>query len=214
MNYKFELTGETPLLMHQDSVETSDILMESRKEDKKAKRESRPGDDRFPAWTWQGYLYSDGASIVMPATNVMTCIRQGAARKILEKSRTYKEASQSGMLIITEFCEFVVNGKVVSMEPILAMRGKSFADQSRLVEKLGFQLFVKRAAIQRAKHVRVRPRFNEWAVRGEIRVLDEQIITAPVLRDLLDLAGRVGIGDWRPGCKTPGPYGMFKAKVK
>ena len=78
---------------------------------------------------------------------------------------------------------------------------------------MGFRLFVKRAKIGTSKHVRVRPRFDSWQIQGTINVLSPDI-SWEVLNTLFELAGRVGICDWRPGCKTPGPYGMFAAKLK
>jgi hypothetical protein len=35
-----------------------------------------------------------------------------------------------------------------------------------------------------------------------------------VLSDIFNYAGRYkGLGDWRPGSKTPGTWGMFTAEV-
>lgn len=45
-------------------------------------------------------------------------------------------------------------------------------------------------------------------------VSDEQITTA-ALQDIVTYAGQYkGLGDWRPGGKTPGPFGMFTATLK
>ena len=79
---------------------------------------------------------------------------------------------------------------------------------------MGFSLFVKRARIGQSKHIRVRPRFDNWAAQGELLVTDEQI-TENILRDILEMAGKYkGLGDWRPSSKTPGFYGTFNAEVK
>ena len=73
---------------------------------------------------------------------------------------------------------------------------------------------IKRAAIERKKHVRVRPKFDRWAAKGTIVVWDDQI-TDKILQDILAYAGSYkGLGDWRPSSKTPGAYGMFDAEVK
>ena len=64
-----------------------------------------------------------------------------------------------------------------------------------------------------SKHIRVRPMLRTWAVSGELIVTDEQI-TDEVLNSILAYAGTYkGLCDWRPGSKTPGSFGTFKAKV-
>jgi len=210
--FNFELTGIMPLLMHADDIEASDMLQEWRK-DPANKNLSVAGDDRSPAWTWQTYCYSDGKHLAMPSENIMVALRQAGSQLILKKQKTFKEISQSGLLITTEHCEFRANGKQVPVESIRALRAKTFRDQAEGVQKLGFRLFAKRARVGQAKHVRVRARFDSWSVSGRIQVLVPEI-TEDILTRLFDLAGRVGLCDWRPGCKTPGPFGMFTASVR
>jgi hypothetical protein len=130
----------------------------------------------------------------------------------MKKQKTFKEISQSGLLIPTEYLDFRIGEASVPVSRVAAMREMPFAKQAEAVGKLGFSLFVKRAVIGRAKHVRVRPRFNQWSVSGIVQVIAPEI-TFDILTKLFDLAGRVGLCDWRPGCKTPGPYGMFEAKL-
>lgn len=208
----FQLTGIMPLLMHADDIEQADLLVAWRK-DPANKNLSTPGDDRSPAWTWQTYCYSNGEHLVMPSENIMVALRQAGSQLILKKQKTYKEISQSGLLITTEFCEFRADGKLVPVESIRGLRDKPFAAQAESVQKLGFKLFCKRAKIGTSKHVRVRPRFESWSVSGRIQILAPEI-TPEVLTQLFELSGRVGLCDWRPGCKTPGPFGMFSAVVK
>ena len=64
----------------------------------------------------------------------------------------------------------------------------------------------------RQSHIRVRPRFDRWEITGELNIFAKEI-TDPILTEMLAMAGRVGLCDWRPGCKTPGPFGMFEAKL-
>lgn len=52
-----------------------------------------------------------------------------------------------------------------------------------------------------------RPCFDDWRLNFEL-ILDETIISARLLREILDAAGkRIGLGDFRPDCK--GPFGRF-----
>jgi len=212
MKMHFNLKGIMPLIMHQDDVEASDMLAEWRT-DPANKNFSVPGDDRSPPWTWQTYLYSDGEFVTLPAANLMVALRQAGTNLILKKQKTFKEISQSGLLIPTEYLEFRCQGEKLPMSKITALRDLPFTAQAERVQALGFRLFVKRATVKRNKHVRVRPRFETWSVHGEIQTLVPEI-TLYILRQLFELAGRVGLGDWRPGCKTPGPYGMFEAELK
>lgn len=212
--FAFTLEGMTAFLMHHDDVAASDRL-KSWRSDPKNKGVSVPGDDRSPAWTWQTYLYHDGEYVTIPSSNIMVCLRQAGAQMILKKQKTFKEVSQSGMFIEQEFCEFRCGDRLeqVPIATIAAMADKTYDEQAAAAQRLGFRLWAKRAKIGTSKNVRVRPRFERWQVRGSVQVVAPEL-TLDILRQLFDIAGRVGLGDWRPGCKTPGSFGMFRATVE
>jgi hypothetical protein len=212
MNIRFELTGLTAMLQHNDDVEASDSLDRWRK-DSNNKNVSKAGDDRSPSWTWQTYLYHDGTHISLPSQNLMVCLRSAGAQMILKKQKTYKEISQSGMGILTEYVDLKIGGKQVLISSVHSLRDKTFEKQADAVRNLGFRLFVKRARIGTAKHVRVRPRFDTWSISGLLTVVAQELTFESIER-LFTIAGRVGLCDWRPGCKTPGPFGMFAAKLR
>lgn len=209
---RFVLKGITPLLMHADDVEAASQLDEWRKSPGN-KNVSVPGDDRSPGWTWQTYLYRDDAGMIaMPADNVMVALRQAGAKMTLKRQTTFKAITQSGLLMTDENLEFTNGGEQISVLKFVEMRGEKFTDQKKAVEKAGFDLLIKRAKVGTSKHVRVRPMFRSWAVSGEVKILTPDI-TFDSLQTLFQLAGDVGLCDWRPGCKTPGRYGMFEAMV-
>lgn len=209
---KFTLTGITPLLMHADDVEAASTLDDWRKAPEN-KNVSVRGDDRSPPWTWQTYLYRDADGLVtMPADNVMVCLRQAGAKMILKGQKTFKEITQSGLLIPDETLDFTIGGKPIEVAQFVDARDDSFADQKKAADRAGFDLLVKRAKVGNNKHVRVRPKFTGWKVSGAIQVLAPEI-TFDHLKSLFSLAGDVGLCDWRPGCKTPGRFGMFEATV-
>lgn len=215
--YEVTLTGRTPLLMHWDNIEWADMLKAWRSDPANAKF-SKKGDDRSPAWSWLGAMYHDHKHIVMPSDNLSRCFMEGGAMVPVPGGRsgkTFKSQSQSGMMTGEAVWPLMVNGKPVSAEPILRLREENeFTKHKHVCEKHGFMLFVKRARVGATKHIRVRPRFDNWSCSGTIVVWDDQI-TEKVLNDILDYAGRYkGLGDWRPGGKTPGPHGMFGATVK
>lgn len=213
MRVNFELTGLTSLLMHADDVAQADELKAWRSAPEN-KGSSVAGDDRSPAWTWQTYLYHDGTNVCVPTENIMVALRQAGAQVILKKQKTFKEITQSGIVPESEFADLTI-GELAESLPIadvLAVRDETFEKQAEFAVSRGFRLFVKRATVARAKHVRVRARFDNWKLRGALLVTSD-LITMERLKQLFDLAGNVGIGDWRPGCKTPGPYGRFTAKI-
>ncbi len=212
MRYSFELKGISALLVHADNVMASDDLTAWRK-DPAHKSISVAGDDRSPPWTWMTYCYSDGASLCMLADAVMVALRFAGAKMIMKKQETYKAATQSGILIDEEFLPILIGTKPVKCTDIAKLKNLSFAEQLAGVEKLGFKLDVRRAVVGSSKHVRVRPRFDAWTLKGTLEV-SEPAITTPVLQQLFDIAGaRAGIGDWRPSARASGSRGRFTAKL-
>jgi hypothetical protein len=215
--YQVTLTGKTPLLMHSDNIEWADA-MEAWKNSPANKKGSKAGDDRSPAWRWIGSVYHDDNVIVIPSDNLARCFMEGGAMVPVPGGRsgkTFKSQSQSGMMTGEAVWPLLINGKPIVAKEILALQEEAeFAKHKEVCEKHGFMLFVKRAKIGQSKHIRVRPRFDKWSCSGTIVVWDDQI-TQQVLENILDYSGKFkGLGDWRPGGKTPGPHGMFEAKVK
>lgn len=216
-NYEVTIEGKTPLIFHADNIEWSD-KMDAWKADPKNKKTTKPGDDRSPAWRWFGCLYHDGKQVCMPADNLMRCMMEGGAQVPVpggKSGKTFKSQTQSGMLVRDPFSPLLVGGKAIEMaalEPLL--KEESFDRHQEALAKLGVMLFVKRAKIGQSKHIRVRPRFDMWGCKLVLSVWDQQL-TQDVLGSILSLAGQYkGLGDWRPGGKTPGPYGMFNAKIR
>jgi hypothetical protein len=209
-------TGTMPLLLHADNIEWSD-KMEAWRKNPTNKGISRAGDDRTPAWRWIGNLtYDDQKDIIaIPSEYIMRSLMGGGAQVPTGKGqKTFKAQSQSGILCQEMFWPLLVNGKTIGMGAIRELlQVDEFPSQLERVKKLGFNLFVKRARIGTQKHIRVRPRFDNWSISGEIILTDKQI-TPEILRQIADIAGRTqGLGDWRPGAKTPGPFGMFTVKL-
>lgn len=211
--YSFVLTGQTPLLMHADDILFADRLQEWRK-DPKNKSVSKAGDDRSPAWTWIGGLYHDSENVALPADNLAVALRQAGSKITLKGMKTFKEEAVSGLMIEEEFLPLIVGGKAIAVAPILGLTEENdFTVHLKAVEDAGFTLFMKRAAIGASKHVRVRARFNAWSVKGTVAV-DSEALKPDILTQLFTIAGRVGVGSWRPGGKTPGRFGMFTAAIK
>lgn len=214
--YEVTLTGTSPLLMHADDVQWGDALKAWR-DDPANKGQSVAGDDRSPAWTWIGYCYHDGAVLGIPSDNLMTAFRDGGVLVPSGKGKgTLKRATQSGILVDQVLWPLTSRGTRISIADVQSLSDeRNFTAMIERARKIGIELFVKRAKIGTSKHVRVRPRWDEWSVTGTITVLDSAI-TRQKLEALLAYSGRyAGVCDWRPGSpKSPGPFGMFEAKVR
>lgn len=215
--YEVTISGLTALLMHWDNIEWADE-MSAWKDDPKNKKLSRAGDDRTPAFRWLGSTYNDGQRITIPTENIARSLMEGGASVPVPGARgnkTFKAQTQSGMMVNGPDWPLLVAGREIpwsEINPLLAEHDFNVHKQTAL--RLGFELSVKRAAVGTSKHIRVRPKFREWAAVGTLSVWDDQI-TEQVLQDILHYSGTYkGLGDWRPGGKTPGPHGMFKADIR
>jgi hypothetical protein len=206
------LRSTTPILFHADDVSWAD-KMDQWRTDPANKKFSRAGDDRTPAWRWVGHVPHDGKVIAIPSDYLMSSFRDAGAMVLVpggKSGKTFKSQTQSGMMVATPFIPLLVRGKPIQVAPVHAlMKERDFNRHEDAVARLGFSLFVKRVKVGQTKHIRVRARFDDCSLRFELVVVDEQI-TLDVLRDIITYAGRYkGLGDWRPGGRTPGQYGMF-----
>jgi len=218
-SYRVTLTGTRPLLMHNNSIDFRDVMKNWMK-DPANKKMSVAGDDRSPPWTWLGYCYHDGEHLVMPSDNLMTMIREGAAKVPTGKRQeTFKRISQAGILVMDLAWDVIPVGRKspVDWKPIeAAVMIGTYEQGEEVARENGFALYKKNVKVQRSSHIRVRPRFEAgWQISGEVTTLDERI-TRETLQTILEMAGRyAGLGDWRPSSPmSPGPFGMFEAVVE
>lgn len=215
--YAITLEGLTPLLMHNDNIAFTEKV-KAWSQDPANKSNTVAGDDRTPAWSWIGYTYHDGHKLGMPSDNLMTMLREGGAKVPKRGKETFKKHTQSGISLDQQQFDLYVDGALVPVEPIEALIGESdFVTHISEVEKLGFELNVKRAAVGKSKHVRVRPMFRRWALQGSLTVIDEEMsgLTQPLLESVLRMSGAMcGLGDWRPSSPGSGTFGRFQPTVE
>lgn len=88
----------------------------------------------------------------------------------------------------------------------------SFADHIQAARAAGFKFDMRRAKIGASKHIRIRPYFRYWRVRGVIECNTLQV-PFEQLKELFRIAGDRGLGDWRPSSPRPGKFGMFNTTV-
>jgi hypothetical protein len=218
--YQITLKGETPLLMHHDNL-MWDGVMKKWALDPANKKGSVAGDDRSPAFRWIGYLYRtvDGKAAAIPSDNLMTVLREGGAKCPTGKGQqTFKAITQSG--IIVDQSEWALldprTGKPYSIAGVDALiQEAEYEAHEAWAAARGFELFAKRAKVGQAKHVRVRPRFDQWATTGTVTVLEPRI-TKDTLQNIISFAGAYsGLCDWRPSSpKSPGSFGRFTATLQ
>lgn len=212
MEFDFTLTGTTSMLMSNDDVDAADVLTAWQKNPDN-KKMSVPGDDRSPPWTWMGRTHHDGKHLAIPQAVIMAILREAGKKMTLKGQTTFKGESQSALFIPHEYCALLVGKKQVKWSDILAIRDQTFAEQAQSVQKMGFVLMSKRAAVNNKKHLRVRARFDDWTVKGRIEIV-EPTISEEILNTLFRIGGsKCGMLDWRPNAKSPGTHGQFTAKL-
>lgn len=218
------MIGITPLLMHADNIEDQDRLIAWRRIPEN-KAVSVRGDDRTPGWSWITRLCHDRSMVGIPTTYISGALRAAGAKILFPGSsrETFKRHTQSGLAIEGGYLLPLRFGE--DYKRSLTMRDVNslakvfdFSEQQKMVEKLGFDLFVNRVPVGQSKHVRVRPIFDPWKTEFDLVVYDEDMsaLKLPVLEHLFRVAGnQIGIGDWRPGApSTPGSYGRFATIIK
>ena len=119
-------------------------------------------------------LYKNAnGEIYQPAEHVFQSMVRAAVDFKFEKRRTYKDVITSGIIIEPEEIPLVTEGQ--------------------------YEIDSRGAVVQRARVVRWRPRFNKWRLKFIIDILDDNNISVPVLKEILEKAGATkGIGDYRP----------------
>lgn len=215
-NVTFRLTGVSPLILHNDNIAWSDHLSEWRKRHENKNKIVR-GDDRSPAFSWIGSLSHDGEHVAIPSNYLSSCLRGAGARMSAlggGRGSMKKDTQTSIMFDAASYPLEVAGGKLIPWAPFEALQAEEdFTAHNAAARANGFLLFAVRAKVGAAKHVRVRPRFDTWALTATATLTDNAL--EPVFPELLRVAGYYcGLGDWRPSSdKSPGPYGRFKAEI-
>lgn len=116
------------------------------------------------------------------------------------------------------------NGKMASMARIISgaispkgdsplnipVAHKTLDEIKKLAEDSNYN-FVIPASIGSALVPVSRPRFKDWDATLYFNVFDETAIPMDAFKEIVDIMGTRGFGDWRPSGPTPGEHGMFIA---
>ena len=130
------------------------------------------------------YLNKDGKPTV-PESALRACIETGARK--LEQGGQVREG-----LLMQEVEQFIYNENLL---------GTTKEELSKSTQ------FVVPVVVQRARLLRTRAKFDDWAVVFTVEV-DDDLVDKKQLESWLDIAGRrIGLCDWRP--EKSGSFGRF-----
>lgn len=189
MRYRIRIEGTAPLITHNgaaglDTRSPANIEKASISK-KRGSNRTEADEDRLRELDCYTSLYlaADG-SPTFPESALRACI-EGAARK-LKQGPQVREG-----LIVERIEEFVYDKS-------LGTTGDELAKSAQ---------FTVGVVVQRARVLRTRAKFDEWAIVFTVEV-DEELVDQQQLTAWLDIAGRrLGLGDWRP--EKSGHYGRF-----
>lgn len=189
LNVNIEITGNTALLMHADTL--ADPLAEATKVFNKVKGKRTKVDADHEEMAWQEFragLYVENGVICIPNRNIM--------KNLIEGARVTKSGPKVERGV-------VINGTAFPLEydgpsdPAALYADKNFV--SRMTVKVG-----------QARIIRCRPVFRHWAVAAAA-LIDPAIINLDDLQEIASNAGAlIGLGDYRKG----GGFGRYSAVVK
>lgn len=188
MRVQIEMRGTTPLLIHNVNLADPDYEYTRSIKEITAKLKKTEDDRRaIERLEWFGGLYVNRQGPYIPASAVRKCIINAA-----RIGRAGKDVERALHLAVMEI-PLVYKGP---RDPGELFKNKDFT----------FRAVV---GVQRAKCIRVRPRFMEWALVVEAELLEDMLDFAE-LKSIVALAGRAeGLGDGR----TIG-FGRFEGNVK
>ena len=130
------------------------------------------------------YVTADGKPTV-PEAALRSCIETGARK--LKQGPQVREG-----LLVQKVEEFIYDHVKL---------GSTVAELSKSTQ------FVVPVVVQRARILRTRARFDEWAIVFTVEV-DAELVDKKQLESWLDISGRrIGLCDWRP--EKSGSFGRF-----
>ena len=132
----------------------------------------------------KSFLYqTPNGEIYQPSTHIICTMKKAGARYQIpgQGKLTYKNMIGSGVII-------VIPDAIPHLNP-------------------EWEVDIRSVIINRARIMRHRPVFNEWALKFQLDI-EEDEIDPTVVKEVLEYAGkRVGIGDFRP--EKGGSFGRF-----
>jgi len=192
MRIQIQLTGTTPLMMHNERLsDQSDAYTIMIKElTAKGKNKTTKDDDEISQIEWQGGIYADSENkVVMPVANLIRCFRDAAA--ITKQGKGIARALSP----LTMFVPFIVVGGPRVLSELWGDGHTQYIDR-RMVKP------------QRGRVKRTRPIFPKWKLSADFELLDT-VMNFTTLQNIGEIAGlSTGLGDAR----ILG-YGRFECEI-
>lgn len=184
IHFKIRIEGVTPLLVNRFTDKAAQAATSGT-------ATSTVGDRGTPLEQAEDALYKDeNGKIIMPQPNLF--------RSIVDAGKFFKAGKSKVTTIKSSLLPACVSINAVSF-PLIHKQDWKVDTRPVRIPATGGRI------------LRHRPCFDDWAIEFELE-LDETIIAAKLLRDIIDAAGgRIGLCDFRPDCK--GPFGKFKVTL-
>lgn len=191
-NITLMIVGISPLLMHGDALvdPLAELTIERNKISQK-KKKSLEDYRELARLEWTAALHFDREQgPVMPASNIVACLREGAVM-----GRQGRDISRA----------------LFSQADLYRLEYEGPRDVEGLW-KAGWR-DMRSVKQGRARIMRCRPIFRDWSLTAELAI-DESILDEQQISHIADVAGRyVGIGDYRPSAPKGGNFGRFIATL-
>lgn len=180
----YQLTGQAPLISHNGQLADPTNKWSKAIKQISSKRNKTDADyEELARLEFFGSLYLDPNGPVIPASNIEACLINAA------KKRTEGNKAKAGMYI--------------AAHASLLYNGPRTAENLWADDVFRFSAGV---VVQRARVMRMRPKFDQWQATVEVNYDDEQVDLS-ALDTWVEIAGsQIGLGDWRPR------YGRFESR--
>jgi len=197
---KFKLTGESPLLMHNNRL-ANPLDKYSQEMSKKSGKRKKTIEDiwELARIEWEGGLYIDDGEIKIPQRVINKCFERGATKQ--KNGMLWK----TGCFVEEDNCPLSYSGTKISVENSNEVLNPEL---DKYFKNHIYQAMVK---VGQATLLRTRPIFEDWSLEVTV-IFDETVINRESLVQAAKDAGRlVGLCDWR--IEKGGQFGRFGVEV-
>jgi len=197
---KFQLVGETALLMHNNRLANPLDKYSQEISTKSGKRKKTIEDIwELARIEWEGGLYFYDGEIKLPARVINKCFERGATKQ--KNGMLWK----TGCFLEDDYCPLDYKGKKISVEEVEEVPNPAL---DSYFDKHMFQAMVK---VGTASILRTRPLFEGWSCFVTV-MYDNSVMNKESLVQAAKDAGRlVGLCDWR--MEKGGQFGRFSVEV-
>ena len=189
MRIRIELTGTTPLMMHNERLSDPDdeYTKQIKEITDKGTNQTEQDKELISRLEWYGGIYTNGSKqVIVPTANLIKCLRETAT--------------------ITKDGKKVARG----LSPLALHSPLQYDGPSDLAKLYANPTFADRRQVKvgRGRIKRTRPMFPQWGLATDFELLQD-VLDFGRICDITELAGQAtGLGDARILC-----YGRFKSQV-